>query len=165
MSRVEDFKRYWLKRGFVVKVRPEVHWSGTVEGREHRVTVDNSRVPCLLAMDTCAVHWNGNIVMCAIDCDGKYVAGNIEWNTIQQVWNGPLKWIRQLHICKRFRELPEVCRKCPDWAVKKAQAFFPDESLRKDYEGYIRLGRAFMQPHAAPQDDAGHVTNDSPRTF
>ncbi|MFQ5880854.1 MAG: radical SAM/SPASM domain-containing protein [Candidatus Methylomirabilales bacterium] len=159
---VEDFTRYWLERGVVVKVRPKVYWSGNVAGGGHRVKVDESRVPCLWAMDTCAIHWNGNVVMCAIDCDGKYVAGNIEWTTIKEVWNNPLKWIRELHIRRRFRELPEVCRRCPDWAVKKAQAFFPHEALKEDYEGYIRLGRAFMQEHAAPQDEAVHITVDGP---
>jgi len=125
---VEDFKRFWLQEGVVVKVRPKLYWSGNVKGGEYRVKTDGNRIPCLWAMDTCAIHWNGNVVMCAIDCDGKYVAGNVEAQSIKEIWNGPLKWIRELHLRRRFRELPEVCRTCPDWDVKRAQAFFTIQS-------------------------------------
>ena len=160
---VEDFRRFWLERGVVVKIRPKVYWSGIVEGGQYRVKVDENRVPCLWAMDTCAIHWNGNVVMCAIDCDGKYVAGNLEIQTIKEIWNGPLKCVRELHGRRRFKELPEICRKCPDWSVKQAQAFFPTSNLRADYERYIRAGRTFMQRPVAPQDEAVHVTVDGAR--
>ena len=33
---VEDFKKYWLDQGVVVKSRPKVYWSGLVEGGGHR---------------------------------------------------------------------------------------------------------------------------------
>ena len=83
--------------------------------------------------------------MCAIDSEGKYVAGNVEMQTIKEVWNGPLKWVRELHIRRRFSELPEVCRKCPDWQVKKAHAYFPNDELKQEYEEYINRGRAFAR--------------------
>ena len=157
---VEAFKEYWLARGTVVKVRPKLLWSGTVTGGQHRVTTGPTRVPCLWAMDTMAIHWNGNIVMCAVDCDGKYVAGGVELSTLKDVWNGPLKWIRELHMQRRFQELPQICRECPDWSVKRALAFFPSDQVRADYESYIRLGRVFMEEPAAPQDVAVHMTVD-----
>lgn len=143
---VKLFRKFWIDKGVVVKVRPKVYWSGTVSGGNHRVDLLN-RVPCLWAMDTAAIHWNGNIVMCAIDCDGKYVAGNVEMQTIREVWNGPLRWIRELHLRHRFSELPEICRKCPDWNVKKAHAYFPDDVAKKEYEDYVRMGRSFMEEH------------------
>jgi hypothetical protein len=111
-------------------------------------------------MDTMAIHWNGNIVMCAVDCDGKYVAGGVELSSLKAVWNGPLKWIRELHMQRRFSELPQICRECPDWSVKRALAFFPNDAVRADYESYIRLGRVFMEAPVAPQDVAVHMTVD-----
>lgn len=158
----EAFTRYWLARGTVVKVRPKVFWSGTVGGGTYRVSTGPERAPCLWALDTMAIHWNGNIVMCAIDCDGKYVGGNVQCSSLKEVWNGPLKWIRELHMRRRFKELPQVCRECTDWSVKKAQAFFPNERLGADYEAYIRLGRVFMQDPGAPQDLAEHTTLNGP---
>jgi radical SAM protein with 4Fe4S-binding SPASM domain len=156
---VEAFKQHWLSRGVVVKVRPKLQWAGSVAGGAHRVTLGPGRVPCLWAMDTMGIHWNGNIVACVVDCDGKYVAGNVEMSSLGDVWNGPLKWIRELHMRQRYAELPQICRECPDWQVKKALAFFPNDAVRADYEAYVRLGRVFMQPHAS-SDVVAHLTVD-----
>lgn len=146
---VEAFIAFWLERGVVVKTRPKVYWSGLVEGGAPRVTTGPSRNTCLWAMDTACIHETGNVVMCALDSEGKYVAGSVETQTLRDIWNGPLKWIRELHMRKRFPELPEVCRKCPDWQVKRANAHFPSPEVRAEYEEYIRLGRVFMQKHEA----------------
>ena len=146
---VEDFTAFWLEKGVVVKTRPKVYWSGLVEGGEPRVTTGKDREPCLWAMDTACIHAGGNVVMCALDSEGKYVAGNVEFQSLREIWNGPLKWIRELHMRRRFQELPDVCRKCPDWQVKRANAHFPSPAVREDYESYIRTGRVFMQNHAA----------------
>lgn len=158
---VEDFKKYWLAEGVVVKVRPKLYWAGTVAGGDHRVKLDATRDPCLWALDTCGIHANGNVVMCVVDCEGKYVAGNVETQTVKEIWNGPLKWIRELHLRRRFKDLPEICRKCTDYEVKKAQAFFPDEQTRAEYEAYVRLGRVLMQEQAlSPMNQAVHYTPD-----
>lgn len=144
---VEEFRTYWLDQGAIVKVRPKVYWSGTVAGGDHRVSLDQDRVPCLWAMDSAAIHWNGSVVMCPIDCDGKYIAGSIEMQSLKEIWNNPLKWIRELHMQERYGELPEVCRSCPDWKVKKAHAYFPDDEAKQAYEDYINLGRVYMERH------------------
>ncbi len=141
----QDFRRFWIDRGLIVKVRPKVYWSGTVPGGSHRVTTKEERTPCFWSLDTACIHWSGNIVMCAIDSEGKYVAGNVEMQTIKETWNGPLKWVRELHIRRRFSELPEICRKCPDWKVKKAHAYFPSDAIKHEYEEYINRGRAFAR--------------------
>lgn len=141
---VDEFRRYWLDQGVIVKVRPKVHWSGTVEGSARST---EPRTPCLWSLDTAAIHWNGSVVMCAIDCDGKYVAGSVQMQTLKEIWNGPLRWLRELQLAGRFKELPSVCRECPDWKVKRAQVFFPDESSRVHYEEYVRRGRTFTPAH------------------
>lgn len=142
----EAFRQFWLSRGVIVKIRPKVYWSGTVPNNNQQ-EITKKRIPCLWSMDTAAIHWNGNMVMCAIDCDGKYVAGNVEEQTIKEIWNGPLHGVRELHMRQRFSELPEICQKCPDWDVKKARAYFPDEDSKKEYEDYVKMGRVFMARH------------------
>ncbi|MBI3125995.1 MAG: radical SAM protein [Candidatus Tectomicrobia bacterium] len=155
----EAFIKHWLGRNVVVKVRPKLHWSGSVEGGDSRIITDsNLRLPCLWSLDTCAIHWNGNVVMCAIDCDGKYVAGNVESQPLKEIWNGPLKWMRELQMRRRFMELPEICRKCPDWQVKRAHAYFPDAATQERYETYIRQGRVFFQEHNSSLAAGGEVS-------
>jgi radical SAM protein with 4Fe4S-binding SPASM domain len=150
---VEAFKEYWLAQGAIVKVRPKLYWSGSVEGGDHRVTY-KGRVPCLWSLETMGVHWNGNVVMCVVDCEGKYVAGNVEMQSLKQIWDGPLKWIRELHMRERFSELPEICRTCPDWRVKKAHTYYPeDEAKKQAYEKYVTTGRIFMERHYWDEKD------------
>lgn len=151
---VEDFKRHWLARGVVVKTRPKLFWTGAVAGGDARVTLGAKRTPCLWSMETCAVQANGNVVACAVDCEGKYVAGNVETQSLAEIWNGPLRWVRELHARRRFRDLPEVCRRCTDWDVKRADAFFPDEGSRAAYVAYVRQGREL--PGTGPADEASH---------
>ncbi len=144
---VEAFVSHWLERGVVVKTRPKLYWSGLVDGGGERAIIGSDRQPCLWAMDSAAIQSNGNMVMCPVDAEGKYVAGNVSLQTVKEIWDGALRWIRELHLQRRFRELPEVCRRCPDWQVKRANAHFPNDEVRDAYETYVRRGRVFMQPH------------------
>src|SRR5690606_27269454 len=93
------------------------------------------------------IQWNGNVVMCPIDCNGNYVAGNIQMQSLKEIWNGPLKWIREMHLQERYSELPQVCRECPDWKVKKAHTYYPDAKSEENYLNYINLGRTYTQAH------------------
>jgi radical SAM protein with 4Fe4S-binding SPASM domain len=143
---VEDFKRYWLAQGVTVKVRPKLYWSGLVDGGDHRVTFEG-RTPCMWARDSAGIHWNGNVVMCPVDCNGNYVAGNIEMQSLKDIWNGPLKWMRELQFQGRYQELPQICRECPDWRVKKAHAYYPNAEIQALYERYVNLGRTYTESH------------------
>jgi hypothetical protein len=73
----------------------------------------------------------------------------VERQTLKEIWNGPLGWVRELQVARRFRELPEVCRKCPDWMVKRAEAHFPGAEIQKQYEDYVRLGSHDSTPAAS----------------
>lgn len=158
---VEAFKEYWLSRGVVVKTRPKLYWNGVVEGGDHRVSTGIERSPCLWSLETMGIHWNGNVVACVVDCEGKFIAGNVGIKSLKECWQGSLEWVRELHLQRRFRELPEVCRKCTDWNVKKAHGFFPNDDMKRDYEAYVRLGRHFFQDHElAPGDQAENFTVD-----
>lgn len=157
----EAFKAYWLARGAVVKTRPKLFWSGSVAGGDHRVTTEKDRDPCLWSFDTVGIHWNGSVVMCAVDCEGKYVAGNLQQQSLKEIWQGPLRFMRKLQAERRFKELPEICRRCTDHQVKKAHAFFPSEEVHERYLEYVRRGRVFFQEHAlAPSDHSIDFTPD-----
>lgn len=98
-------------------------------------------------MDSAAIQFNGNVVMCPVDCDGKYVAGNIQIQPLKEIWGGALRWMRELHLQERFSELPEVCRSCPDWEVKKAHPYYPNAELEAQYTKFLNLGRTYSNLH------------------
>lgn len=58
------------------------------------------------------VFWNGDVTRCGQDINGEDIYGNLEHQSITEVWNCPeLKNLRELHRQKRFAELP-MCRTC-----------------------------------------------------
>ena len=154
----DDFVRYWTGLGQIVKTRPKLYWSGEVPGGEDRVTFGPERTPCLWSLDTAAVQWNGDVVICVVDCAGKEVVGNLRDEPLKTIWNGALRRMREIHMQRRWDDLPPICRACPDWKTKRATAYFPNDALRERYETYVRLGRVKMEDHLAPTDEGTDYT-------
>lgn len=112
---VEPFREYWLARGADVKVREKLTWAGTVAAPNLDPSV--SRIACPWALRTCAIHWNGDLVACAVDYEGRWVSGNVWRETVQEIWNGPHRRFQELHLAHDFNNLPGPCRTCLDWQV------------------------------------------------
>lgn len=112
---VDEFRAYWLERGADVKVREKLTWGGTVDASN--LDPGLRRIACPWAMRTCAIHWNGDVVACAVDYDGRFVAGNTATATIREIWTGAHRRLQQQHLDHAFAELPSPCRDCLDWQV------------------------------------------------
>lgn len=66
------FKDY----SFVIKeVKPFDNWAGSVEGES---TLDKSNDCYFLKYNYCVVLWDGRIVPCCMDWDGKHIIGHID---------------------------------------------------------------------------------------
>jgi len=112
---VEAFRAHWLARGVHVKIREKFSWTGIVEAPNLNPSV--KRIACPWALRTCAVHWNGDMVACAVDYDGRFVAGNLRDRSIADVWGADHRRLRDLHLSHDFAHLPAPCRDCLDWQV------------------------------------------------
>lgn len=116
-SQIEDFKKYWSNKGAIVKTRPKVTWAGTVKPFK---MVEKERHPCHWGMQSFNILWDGKVVLCAVDYDGKFIAGDVSKESIREVWSGSLKDIRRMHLKGRYNELPDFCRDCKDWQAAKS---------------------------------------------
>ena len=112
---VDTFREYWLSRGADVKIREKLTWLGTVDAPNLDPAID--RIACSWALRTCAIHWNGDVVACAVDYDGQLVAGNVTRQTIRDIWTGPHRALQRQHLAHDFAALPSPCRDCLDWQV------------------------------------------------
>jgi MoaA/NifB/PqqE/SkfB family radical SAM enzyme len=117
---VEDFRKYWTEQGATVKIRPKITWAGTVESWKVKSI---PRHPCYWAMRTCNICWDGRVVLCSVDYDAKFVAGDVSKDSIQTVWLGSLKKIREMHQSGDYDSLPDFCRDCTDWQMARAVYF------------------------------------------
>ena len=121
----DDFKDYWLSRGAHVKLREKLTWTGFVQASNLTASY-RDRVACPWTNNTCAIHWNGDVVACAVDNEGEFVAGNVNDESIHEIWNGPLKKLRQTHREHIWDDLPELCQRCVDWQAVGASHYSPD---------------------------------------
>ncbi|GJQ57628.1 MAG: hypothetical protein SCALA701_04290 [Candidatus Scalindua sp.] len=118
----EDFIRFWEAQGVTVKIRPKVSWGGLIDAPN--LTLSNeSRWPCYWAMQTMSITDTGKVVKCAVDLDARYVAGDVNTQTLKEIWNNKLKKFRQLHISHAFDKLPDDCRNCRDWQSARADFY------------------------------------------
>jgi radical SAM protein with 4Fe4S-binding SPASM domain len=122
----EDFIHFWEKQGVTVKIRPKVSWGGLIDA-PNLTLPDEDRWPCYWAMQTMSITDTGKVVKCAVDLDARYVAGDVNTQSLKELWNGKLKKFRQLHISKEFDKLPDDCRECRDWQSARADYY----SLKK----------------------------------
>ena len=120
----KDFIDFWSQKGAMVKVRPQVSWAGLIDAPDLTLKEDE-RWPCHWAMQTMSIIDTGKVVTCAVDLDARFVAGDINKNSIKEIWNGPLKEMRGLHLSKRFSELPGHCKNCKDWQSARAYYYRP----------------------------------------
>ena len=118
----DDFTKFWTAQGATVKIRPMVSWAGMVKA-PNLVLGNDERWPCYWAMRTMSITDTGKVVTCAVDLDAQFVAGDVNVASLKEIWNGKLKQLRQLHLSKRFDELPDNCRYCRDWQSARADYY------------------------------------------
>jgi radical SAM protein with 4Fe4S-binding SPASM domain len=118
----EDFIKFWNQKGALVKIRPKVSWSGLIDA-PNLVLDHEERWPCYWAMRTMSITDTGKVVTCAVDLDAKFIAGDINYQSLKEVWNGKLKVLRQCHLLKQFHALPENCKECKDWQAARADYY------------------------------------------
>jgi radical SAM protein with 4Fe4S-binding SPASM domain len=122
---VEAFRRYWTQRGAHVKIREKLSWTGFVPAAN--LTRDYSqRIACPWVNNTCAIHWNGDVVACAVDNEGGFIAGNVNEQSIAEIWRGPLRKLRATHRKHVWDDLPALCQACLDWQAVGASHYTPD---------------------------------------
>ena len=114
------FTEYWAGRGAIVKIRPMISWAGTVKAKN---LVSMERYPCYWAMRSINIAWDGRVVLCAVDFDAKYCAGNVAEKSVKEIWNGPLKKLRDRHLNGEYHCLPSFCASCKDWEAASAQYY------------------------------------------
>ncbi len=74
--------------------------------------------PCTDIYKQLGIYWNGDVVPCCYDVDGKEVMGNIHSNDLEAIWNSP-KYRDFRERVDEFASHPEnepqICKSCLRW--------------------------------------------------
>lgn len=122
---IKPFVKFWTDEGATAKIRPKVSWAGLVEA-SNLVVPQEERWPCYWAMQTMSIADDGKVVLCAVDVDARFVAGDANESSLYDIWNGKLKEIRKLQAQGQYSELPFPCNQCLDWQSARAE-FYHEE--------------------------------------
>ena len=120
-----DYSAYWLERGAVVKVRRQLSWGGKF--KTSLCVPDDERIPCPWAITMMHVFWDGRVPRCPGDMEGEEGVGNVWDHSITELW-AELGKYRDLHLARRYDELPPRCHTCQDWMTGAANRVHPDDA-------------------------------------
>jgi len=122
-NEVEAFKEYWLKKGAIVKVRLKLGWGNAITTEDLDAANIERNFPCPWLLRTVSIHWNGEFAQCDADYEGEYSPGDINKQTIKEVWRGELRKRREKHLALDFSH--PLCKNCKDWSVGRSSFYYP----------------------------------------
>lgn len=116
VEEIEEFKRQWqphLQDGDYIHIKSFNTWAGRTKDRGLPQVGVDFRVPCTAFLwDALTVLWNGTVVPCCFDVDGKLTLGRFGEQSLEAIWNGPaLAELRREHCSLDFTHLP-LCAAC-----------------------------------------------------
>lgn len=107
--------QYWRERGAWTTTRRLISWAGMCE--EIVPEVGHERVACGNAVGIMPITWDGKVVNCVMDVDAQYVCGDVNRDSLKNIWGERNENMVKLHMEHRFKELPMICQNCNDWTI------------------------------------------------
>jgi radical SAM protein with 4Fe4S-binding SPASM domain len=85
---------------------------GTLKDRRVRKSPLKRKVPCRELWLKLQVLWDGSVTVCCIDYDGRLRIGNVEKDSLRDLWFSPrMNEMREIHRLREFAKIP-ICSKC-----------------------------------------------------
>lgn len=100
---VEMFKKMWGKSAIFGEFK---NWGGA---RHCKIEKIGERKPCWALLNTMSILWDGRVVPCCMDYDGKLILGDVNKQTLMEIWHQS-HWMRKCHRRLDFSMVP--CRDC-----------------------------------------------------
>ena len=112
---VEPFKKHWSSLVDYVLVRNLHTVNNYLDADAEVIKSDGGRYPCPHLYKRITVDFNGNVKFCAHDWFDYAIVGNLNSNSIKDIWSGSqYEALRQYHEAEEFYKVP-LCRDCRDW--------------------------------------------------
>jgi radical SAM protein with 4Fe4S-binding SPASM domain len=123
------FREFWLERCAIVKTRLRLGWGHGVAAPDLAAAEVRRDFPCPWLLRTMSIHWSGEVAQCDADFEGNASAGNINDQTLVEVWRGELKRRRDRHWNLDFEH--PLCKECYDWSVGRSTIYHPPGARTK----------------------------------
>lgn len=109
-SETAEYIKKWKDKVDHISISFIHNWTGTINTGE--VLKGGRRDPCRLLWTDMVISWNGDVPLCCNDYENKVILGNIESQSIKEIWGGEkLEEIRDWHKNNQFFHIP-ICKDC-----------------------------------------------------
>ena len=116
-EKIDGFIRRWqpyLNYNDGIRIKFYDTWAGQVKDRSVK-SFDDISGYCKMPENNMVVLWNGDVTICCKDCFGKQIIGNLNRQSIKQIWQGgEYELIRKLMRTGQQGKI-ELCKNCTDW--------------------------------------------------
>lgn len=121
---VEQFKKMFKDKKVVLKIREKLGWGNGVEAKNLDLPIESRDYPCPWSNRGFSVHVTGQVGQCDASWNGLYYFGDLNHQSIAEVWNGKLAKLRERHWNLDFDFMP--CKDCKDWQCGKSEMIYFD---------------------------------------
>ena len=130
---VDRIMEYWRRKGAWTTKRRLITWGGKIE--DIRYEIDNQRIACGNAVGTMAITWDGKVVNCVMDVDAEYICGDVNYESVQEIWMRRNQNLVKKHMGHQWNDIPNICKTCMDWAIIGEERFDDrGNSVSKSYD-------------------------------
>ena len=109
----KEFYNYW--RGKADKVlRTAMHnWGGQIKDKRLNLADHGFSKICYFPFSQCFIQINGGIRLCCLDVNGEYIFGDLENNSITEIWRSKkFTDLRKNFLDQDYNKLPKLCHNC-----------------------------------------------------
>jgi len=111
------------------------NWGGQLEGFNPIAKSYEPNLPCVALWSLLVIFANGDVPLCNVDYNNKYPTGNVNDNTIKELWESKIiNERRQLHLNNKKGEI-SLCENCNVWEEPAMQDVF----LSSEYADKVAL--------------------------
>ncbi len=114
-NELKDYYKFWKKKVDGINLINMENRSDSFDKKSKKslsYQKDMIREPCFLLWSHLVVDWDGEVVLCCNDYAHEVVVGNLNKESIRDVWfGGKMKAIREIHKRGEFFKIP-FCDKC-----------------------------------------------------
>jgi MoaA/NifB/PqqE/SkfB family radical SAM enzyme len=119
---VEQFKNLFKGKKVALKIREKLGWASAIEAKNLDIPEEARDYPCPWSNRGFTVHVTGQVGQCDSSWNGIYYFGDLNYQSIAEVWNGKLSQLRDRHWNLDFDFEP--CKSCKDWQCGRANMIY-----------------------------------------
>ncbi|AJB46118.1 molybdenum cofactor biosynthesis protein MoaB [Campylobacter fetus subsp. testudinum] len=118
MKEIDNFIKFWknnTRSSDQVYSMPLHSWGNQLIKENEEKVKEWGKKACISPFSSMAIHFDGRVGMCGVDFNCKYKTGDLNLNSIEEIWRGEIfSTIRSNHLNSN-RNAYELCKGCNLW--------------------------------------------------